>query len=230
MRGVIAAVVPALVVAAGVGPGLADAGGYEYEGPGVVVADRGGFSFVDNGAVVCEDTTGDGVPDRGQGGVCIPFDQLPGGPLTDDVPAVEVVDDQVGKDVTFQVCVDNNGDNRCGFTVEEGTFQVRKAVGQKPECFDDIRFSHDSDGSNLNPLPVPSSFQDGCASEGGFPGVIVIVCSGAHDGHGGAHSHPATNGTISTTLTAGPVYGSGDFCGGIGAEKAYTVVNATAGG
>lgn len=194
---------------------LAAAGTYSYEGPGVVVLDAQRATLADNGAVVCEDTDDDGVPDRGNGGVCIPFAELPDA-ASGASPAVSVVDDEVGDDVAFQVCVDNDGDGVCTFGLKE------TPVGTPTECFDEIRFSH-GDGFNVNPLAVPEGFAfPGCANNGGFPGLVVAICAGAHESASeGTHTHEATAGTVTTTTT---MDGSqGDYCGARSSAKAYVV-------
>lgn len=206
-----------LVTASSALVGAAD-GGFTYHGPGVVVADEGGSTFVDNGAVVCEDTDGDGVHEQGQGGVCIPFNAA--SPISSN-PAIHVSDDLVGEDVAFQVCVDNDGDGRCGFRTKEVGGVAKELPGNDPGCFDEIRFSHGDDESNINPLSVPDGFQDGCADNGGFAGWVVMICAGAHapTDHG-SHPHEATDGTVQLTSVSSKT-GQGDFCGGPTAEKAY---------
>lgn len=211
-RALLAAVVAISLAAV---PGVLAVSAYSYDGPGVVVLDAQRATIADNGAVVCEDADGDGVPEKGTGGVCIPFDQLPD---TDsgEHPAVRVVDDEVGESVAFQVCVDNDGDGVCTFGLKENP------VGDPAECFDEIRFSH-GDGVNVNPLAVPDGFAfPGCADNGGFPGVIVAICAGAHESASeGAHSHEATAGSAQTTTTTDT--STGDFCGARSSAKAYVV-------
>jgi hypothetical protein len=163
------------------------AGTYVAGGTFVVKAEVG--TLLDNGGVVCEGTDGDGV---GGGCLLFPSEGREGG-------FVGVLDDEAGTDVAFQVCIDNDGDGICG--------------GPQPadgRCFDQIFFSHDDEGRFFNPLgPLPTSFLEGCA--GGFPGYVVLLCQGAHEAGGAAHTHTLTGGSIKLM---GSGSGYGDFCGG----------------
>jgi hypothetical protein len=185
--------------------GLAAASTFSYTGAGtVVVAGSGqpgtpGQTFLDNGAVVCA---------TGTGGVCIPWEALGG-------DSVKVVDDAVGDNVAFQVCIDNDGDSFC------------TGDGQPRECSDLILFSHvTGSNANHNPLFVNPPFARGyweqCGQDG-FPGYVVITCAGAHantaTGFGATHPHQAVKGTVGGVVTGGTP--SGDFCGGQLASKAY---------
>ena len=200
-----------VVLTAFAAPALA--GSYVSGGTFVVKTQFG--TLVDNGGVVCHGTDGGGI-----GGGCLPF------PGADGRGAfVRVADASAGDAVAFQVCIDNNGDGICG-----------GPAGAQGPCFDQIFFSHDDEGRFFNALgPLPTSFLEGCAVNGGFPGYVVLLCTGAHEVGGAAHSHTLTQGTIGFASTGS---GYGSFCGGgafggvgspaggpiVTAAKAYTVV------
>jgi hypothetical protein len=153
-------------------------------------------TFVDRGIVVCRS---DGKPSVG--GACIPFS-----PLGD---SIKVIDDKFGTSVAFQVCIDQNGDGRCG--------GGHSGIG----CSDDVFFSHDDAGSFFNPLgPLPTGFRLGCG--GGFPGYVVFICQGTHFVPT-VHHHPATKGTIA--LTTGGIGGPdfGNFCQSDEPTKSYVL-------
>ena len=161
-----------------------------YAAGGTAVGRVGGQTFVDNGGAVCDRTHR-----AGSGGVCLPFGGGNG---------VEVLDAVHGQNVAFQVCVDNNHDNICGFSPFD-------AVGSTTgPCADDIVFSHNDAGAFYNPVgPVPGGFRTGCATPAGsrsWNGYVVMLCEGAHD----THQHPATTGTARVT---GSPEGVGTFCG-----------------
>ena len=180
--------------------------GYTAGGTFVVRTQFG--SLVDDGGVVCQGSAGDGI-----GGGCLPF------PTDGREGYVGVFDDSQGKEVAFQVCLDNNGDGVCG--------GPGRADGT---CGDEIFFSHSDDGRFFNPLgPLPTTFQRGCG-DGAFPGYVVLLCTGAHEVDGSAHTHAVTQGRIELRPTGS---GYGNFCGGGAsngaagpnvAAKAYTVV------
>lgn len=197
-----------------------------YEGPGTVVTgvdEQGKASTItDSGGVVCEDVDDDGLPDRGNGGTCLPFASFYDGwdrPITEVRPrgnAVYVSDAQVADDETvFQVCVDMDGSGSCGGPLQS----------DDEACRDVIRYSHDTaTGENFNPLPVPSfeilELWQRCSENGGFPGFVVITCAGlhAHVEEGvepsleTPHSHQVTKGTAQPAIA--DEFGQGDFCGG----------------
>lgn len=162
---------------------------YSYSGSGAYVTrDQTQGTATDDGVVIC-DSTGGG---NNVGGACIPF--------TSGVNSISVDDDMEEDEVAFQVCIDNDGDRSCGNTPPIVT-----------GCGDVIAYSHFDSGAFSNPLAVPASgFANGCP--GGYPGWIVIACTGAHrttldpDGH----PHPVTTGTISTSTDTGG--SSGQFC------------------
>lgn len=155
---------------------------HEYVGGGTTVVKGASSTLLDEGAVVCNGETG-------EGGACIPF--------SDGGSSIHVVDDTLGEDVAFQVCIDNDGNRACGGDPFIGG------------CADTIVFSHDDDGSFANPLAVSTGFTPGCP--GGYPGWVVFICDGVHDA-GGAHTHVPTHGTIETSTDPGEA--GGDFCGG----------------
>lgn len=160
----------------------------QYTGGGAVVVKQNGRPpLADEGALVCRPNAFSGI-----GGGCVSFGAWPG------ASAVSVQDVVNGRSVPFQVCIDNNGDGAC-VSPDEGA------------CADQIFFSHDDRGTNHNPLgPLPTGFASGCPG-GAWHGYVVFICNGVHDA-GGAHSHPATTGSILTLNTAGT--GFGTFCGG----------------
>ena len=164
-----------------------------YVGAGVTVVRAGGQAVIDNGGVICR-ASGPSI-----GGGCVDF-PAPG----TDGAGVQVVDADLGLDVAFQVCIDNNGDGICGGPQGLGSL----------ECGDDIFFSHSDDGAFFNAVgPLPGSFRRGCPG-GDWNGYVVMMCSGVHAVTGDdAHAHEATQGVISTTFGA---KGFGDFCGGGG--------------
>lgn len=204
--------------------GSVPAGLGHYEGAGSIVASPGSIgtpgtagtppTLVDNGAVVCRDTNGDGAPDHGRGGACLRFADIPA-----SRDSIYVHDDAVAdSQLAFQVCIDNNGDGICGGA------GGRDSAGDK--CgVDTIFFSHAFDGSNHNPLWLPRESIEQtyweCNPAGGFPGYVVILCAGVHNGMSGLHDHQATTGTVKPV--AGGT-GFGDFCGAPTAAKAYEVV------
>lgn len=197
-------------------------GTYTYSGAGVIVA-AGGFTvvtnppaqteftvaatLVDNGAVVC-----DTADDSGRGGVCVPFDPAN--------PFVSVLDSTYGREVAFQVCIDNTGDGICG-NVGNG-------------CEDQVFFSHGTtSGAFHNPLgPLPTSFLGSPNCPGGlYNGYVVMLCAGAHLNAGSTpssvasadtHNHDVSSGVVETVTAAST--GFGDFCGSPTAVKAYAVL------
>lgn len=193
-----------------------------YAGAGTVVTSfelgtgTARIEALDNGAVVCRDADRDGFYESGSGGVCIPFEQLGG-------DAVYVHDETVpDRELSFQVCVDNNGDGVCSGDGERGAYQPGI-------CNDRIYFSHSSFGGNVNPLfvnPANTKSYWAACNKGGFPGYVVIVCAGAHNDFGGGnpHTHQATRGVVTGAFLGGNT-GGGDFCGGVTAAKAYRVVS-----
>lgn len=181
---ILAAAFAVVVSAFGTLPAAQAGPSARYVSAGVAVARGNGATVVDNGAVVCDDGNGVGV-----GGVCLPFSG-------DD--AVSVVDDHLGDELAFQVCVDNNGDGLCTTNDPD------------PSCADDIYFSHNDAGDFFNPVgPVRTGFRTGCPG-GAFDGYVVFLCDGAHAVQNDAHAHPASTGVA--TLTSGGE-GNGDFCG-----------------
>lgn len=161
-----------------VGPAPAD----DYVAGSTFVARSSGGTVVDFGVVECNTVGGPSV-----GGACIPWSA--GG------QAIEVVDDHNGRDVAFQVCVDNDGDHLCG------------GLPTIAGCNDDIVFSHFDDGSFSNPLAAPTSFRTGCP--GGFRGWVVFLCQGTH-ATTAPHTHEVTTGRVTAAASGGP---SGEFCG-----------------
>lgn len=180
--------------------GVAPPASVTYLGGGTLVAKQQfGEAVVDSGALVCT-TQGLGV-----GGGCVPFGSG---------DSIGVLDLLAGKQVAFQVCIDNDGDGLCG-----GDF------GGALTCRDEQFFSHHDDGAFFNPLgPLPKAFQRGCPG-GAWPGYVVFLCEGAHvpvRPPGPPHVHGATEGTVE--LTTGGT-GFGNFCQPTGFQtKAYTVV------
>lgn len=173
-------------------PGAQAGPSARYVSAGVAVARGEGATVVDNGAVVC-----DGGNHVGVGGVCLPF-------TGDD--AVSVADDELGENLAFQVCVDNNGDGLCTTNDPD------------PTCPDQMYFSHDDAGHFFNPVgPVATGFTSGCPG-GAFDGYVVFLCDGVHAAPGNPHAHPATTGVV--TLTTGGE-GVGDFCGNPFVSKPY---------
>lgn len=202
-----------------------------YEGSGTVVTgidnDGSASTVTDSGGVVCEDVDGDGTPDRGRGGTCIPFEAVfdAEGPEGERANAVHVADREIPDDeLAFQVCVDLDGSRTCG-----GPQQA------DDECRDLIRYSHDTDtGEVFNPLFVSPEeirflwHELGCKANGGFPGFVVITCAGVHahvdedDGNGTGpaetpvplqptHTHQVTEGIAQPAFTEDR--GQGDYCG-----------------
>lgn len=150
-----------------------------------------GTTFVARGAAITAADIGlvecnpDPVPSGG--GACIPWSGGGSG--------IEVIDAVNGRNVAFQVCVDNDGDSFCG------------GVPTVAGCQDDIVFSHFDNGTFSNPLAAPTSFRSGCP--GGFRGWVVFLCQGAHAA-GTPHTHEVTTGTVTAVGGGGP---SGEFCG-----------------
>lgn len=189
----IAAVLAVALAAFGAMPGAQAGPSARYVSAGVAVARGNGTTVVDNGAVVCDDGNGVGV-----GGVCMPFS------AGDD--AVSVADDEMGENLAFQVCVDNNGDGFCTTNDPD------------PYCADDMYFSHDDAGNVFNPVgPVRTGFRPGCPG-GAFDGYVVFLCDGVHAVATKPHVHPATTG-IATVTTGGE--GLGNFCGNPFVSKQY---------
>lgn len=173
--------------------------GYTAGGTFVVKTQFG--TVLDNGGVVCQGTTGDGV-----GGGCLPFpERVPG----TESPGgfVRVYDNGAAQNVAFQVCIDNNGDGICG------------GPQTNDQCRDQIFFSHNDEGKFFNPLgPLPTTFLRGCGpgSAGGgsstqHNGYVVLLCQGAHEVDGTAHTHSLSAGSIGLSDFGA---GYGDFCGG----------------
>lgn len=198
-----------LAITLAAAPALAD---YTSGGTFVVKTPLG--TLADNGGVVCDGANGDGI-----GGGCLAF-PLPGADGTVDAVFIGVRDNAADKAVAFQVCIDNNGDGICG------------GPQTNERCRDQIFFSHSDGGRFFNALgPLPPAFLRGCEDNGGFPGYVVLLCTGVHDdAETGPHEHTLTSGTIAFTPKGS---GYGDFCGGGGeggdngfreaAAKAYVV-------
>lgn len=195
-----------------------------YTGGGTFVVKTQFGTLLDNGGVVCHGTSGDGI-----GGGCLPF---PAGGVSDDgTPRggfVQVLDDSAGREVAFQVCLDNNGDGVCGGPAS--ALQLDAGIptsGLGGRCPDQIFFSHDDEGKFHNPLgPLPTSLLEGCAENGGFQGYVVLLCQGAHEVGGAAHTHEVSSGSISLAREGS---GYGTFCGGgFGGGSAGGFVNAAA--
>ena len=154
----------------------------QYVAGSTFVARVDNTTVLDLGFVECTGTSGPGV-----GGGCIPWTAGGG--------AIEVIDAVNGRNVAFQVCIDNDGDRFCG------------GVPTIAGCDDTIVFSHFDDGTFSNPLAAPTSFTTGCP--GGFRGWVVFLCQGVH-ATGTPHEHEVTTGTITSAGGGGP---SGQFCG-----------------
>lgn len=190
-----------------------------YVGPGTVVAAFSAVpgrdaaaTFVDNGAVVCEDTNGDGTYDKGNGGLCIHFWEVQG-------DSILVEDALAFRDVAFQLCVDANGDGICG----SSNFSDPLGING---CRDEIVFSHNSfDGGFDNPMLIPRHLENAFWMCGGvgFPGYIVIICSGAHQTFGDAdgHTHQVAFGQVYSTY--GGTHPRGDYCGSPTDAKKYVL-------
>lgn len=181
-----------------------------YLGGGVgVVKPTESPAPVDDGTAVCAV----GGPDVG--GACIPFGTA-GDAAKRASNNVFVLDQAMGTQVAFQVCIDNDQDGACG-------------TPSFLPCGDDLFFSHDDDGTFHNPLgPLPTGLRSGCASQpGAWQGYVVFLCQGVHDAGQGPHVHPATTGSVYRTSGGS---GYGDFCGPEEGEetptlKEYTIVN-----
>lgn len=214
-------VVPVLAATAG---GLSGTQTYAASGTAVVRTDGLG-TVVDSGAMVCNPTLGVGA-----GGGCVPWASLGNGEVY-----LEVVDDNLGADVAYQVCIDNDGDGSCAadcviFTatsspcvgcqdVDGDTVCDLPGITESNPCPDIQVFSHHDDGSFFNPLgPLPTAFLNDC--DGGFEGWVVFTCTGVHS-IGGAHTHEAISGEL-TPATSGGGYGT--FCfSPLPEPKAYVV-------
>ena len=167
-----------------------------------VVKQAGQPRAADEGVMACSATTGQGI-----GGACISFGHK---------DSILVTDAVAGRDVAFQVCIDNNGDGRC----------VSPSFDR--QCPDQIFFSHEDGGRFFNPLgPLPTSWKDGCPG-GPFKGYVIFICNGVHEGAASGaseppHVHPASTGTAMLT---GEGTGFGNFCGGAEqspSDKGYTI-------
>lgn len=177
----LACIVP--MIAVGPSASLGQAATYRG-GATIVVKPVGGPPLADVGVVVCRPSL-----DTGYGGACIPF-----GPGN----AVRVNDQVAGSAVAFQVCLDNDGNSKCG-----GPPTI-------PGCLDQQFYSHNDAGAFLNPVgPLPTNFRSGCPG-GAFRGYVVFICQGVHIDGITPHTHLARTG--SATLTTGGL-GFGDFCG-----------------
>ncbi len=153
-------------------------------GATVVVKPVGGEASVDVGTVVCRPGTNSGT-----GGACVPFGTG---------NAIRVNDIVAGSAVAFQVCIDNDGNGKCG------------GLPTVPNCFDRVFYSHNDAGTIFNPLgPLPTGFNAGCPG-GKFKGYIVFLCQGVHIDGNIPHVHIARSGTA-TLVTGGT--GFGNFCG-----------------
>lgn len=163
------------------------AGSYLAGGTFVVKNEFG--TVLDNGGVVCTDLAGNGV-----GGGCLPFPKGAEG-------FVHVYDNLAGRDVAFQVCIDNNADGICG------------GPQLDERCRDQIFFSHADGGAFFNPLgPLPAGFLRGCGVGAPHAGYVVLLCQGVHDdAQLGPHEHRLSAGQIGLASFG---TGYGDFCGG----------------
>jgi hypothetical protein len=173
---------------------------YSYQGPGVVVTqDAAGNTLIDNGVVRCQLA----APSGGQGGFCIPFSDISASGST-----LTVNDASSGTNVSYQVCLDNNGNGVCG--------------DSSGGCSDLILFSHSS-SSYANPMSgLPTSHAAGCPGSVGFDGLVVFICQGVHDTHvenasTGTGTLSSGSGTAGFTEPGPPV----PFCGGAPLGKAY---------
>lgn len=189
----------ATLVVAGTLPSDAVTAAY-YEGGGTVaVAKINGVTVVDNGAAICR------PGGSSTGGACVPFAEVGSDGRGGNV-YLGVTDETYGKEVAFQVCIDNNGDGVCGGPDGVGTAR----------CGDDQFFSHDEDGRFFNPLgPLPNTFRQGCPGSAAHAGYVVFLCTGVHSSDAtGPHAHQADAGFAATVTKddATPAYGT--FCGG----------------
>lgn len=195
-----------------------------WEGPGVIVSSfdlqAQQITVLDSGAVVCRSS----ATAAGSGGNCVPFGAVSG---TNNALAVteDCSNACVPNVLTFQVCVDNNGDGIC-----KGLQDISddRPMSQPPNCsFDSIFYSHSTTTTrNRDPLYIPAwaqTFWQGCGGVG-YPGYVVIVCAGAHNNKAGSlpHTHTATLGNIAPASTTDLT--SGNYCGAPTATKAYKVV------
>jgi len=190
--------------------GSAFAGGYVAGGTFVVKS--GDATPVDNGGAICQGLSGGGV-----GGGCLPLPS-PFSGFGTDVGFVEVVDNAADHNVAFQVCLDNNGDGKCGNPPALDTAEAAGAglgladgTSTNDQCRDQIFFSHADGGQFFNPLgPLPARTLEGCPNA--FQGYVVLLCTGEHnDPKVGAHTHTLTAGTIALAPVGS---GYGNFCGG----------------
>ena len=188
-----------------VGPAVGGHPWGSYTAATTAVVRSNGSALVDDGVLVCQ-PNGQGV-----GGACLLWSSL--------ADAVYVFDQALGTAIAFQVCIDNDGDGLC----------IADGLGA---CSDDVYFSHSDSGAFFNPLgPLPTQFRAGCEGNGGFPGWVVLLCTGVHTA-GGTHAHEALSGQVHGTFMDGTGYG--DFCGGNGGGtppplaspfvKAYVVI------
>ena len=196
-----------------------------YTGGGTFVVKTQFGTLLDNGGVVCQGTNGDGI-----GGGCLEFPDVP---TSDDGTLgggfVQVADDSAGREVAFQVCIDNNGDGVCGGPQNAVAIDSPSGGLGGARCPDQIFFSHDDEGKFFNPLgPLPTSLLRGCEQNGGFNGYVVLLCQGAHEVGGASHTHAVSSGSISLARDGS---GYGTFCGGgFGGAAGGGFVNAAAKG
>lgn len=178
-----------------------------YTAGGTFVVKSGDDTLLDNGGAICRGLTGSGV-----GGGCLPFSRDERGAF------IGVADGAAGREVAFQVCIDNNGDGVCGGPTQPDS------TGEA-SCQDQIFFSHADGGKFFNPLgPLPTSSLRGCPKA--FQGYVVLLCQGEHVDAAGPHTHRVTEGTIALAPFGS---GYGDFCGGgFGGGTPAGFVNAAA--
>lgn len=140
------------------------------------------------------------------GGACIPFPME--GRLNPDWEGVYITVRDYGPSshrIPFQVCMDNDGDERC-------------VADPAAECGDRIWANHNDDGTFHGSIgPLPAEYPSGCPGRNAT-GYIVIVCQGVHapgDPVSSGHAHPASQGRVKAYINdAGKPIPQGDFCTG----------------
>jgi hypothetical protein len=193
----------------------------QYAGASTIVAREGNQTVFDNGLLVCSAQVQDASwflfgQDTRTGGACLPFD--PDGTVLVQDPSLPDPDE-----VAYQVCVDNNQDKQCSLI---------ESPGWDPFCPDWVRFSHkgppDAWANPMGSLPTALLAGGTCPGPqpGAWDGLLVFICSGAHD----AHEHVTSGGSITTGGNGAPgfeIFVDQDvYCGpppGVPAVKAYTL-------
>lgn len=169
-----------------------------YVGAGTVVT-AVGTGLTDDGLVVCNSNG------PSAGGFCVP----------NSASAIEVKDELVGRDVSFQVCADMNADGDCTDT----------SLATNP---DEVLFSHELNAPETyrNPMDISALSNPPTSSFNPDGKYVVFICAGVHDNGGSVHEEKASVGEGSVVSASGASAGFSavdGFCGFPILRKQYII-------